>query len=196
MPFKIKHLMIAALALAVTSSTALPADGNCVKKVSFVQLAPISGSIIFFDPSRITAVGALPYFDNTAALSKTAILPEIFFPLPSKLVFDKGAKSQTMTQVLGVFANAMPVKESVDDVLKLAGSDQFIQLTLASGATIWMRATAINWVMSQYPGVANPNAGCYVGLSLQPGRPTALKETAHVVRKLIETARNSAASNP
>ncbi|MCP3413617.1 hypothetical protein NLM16_05835 [Bradyrhizobium brasilense] len=88
--------------------------------------------------------------------------------------------------MLGVFANLMLVKESVDDVLKLAGRDQFAEFTLMDGSKVWMRASAIGWVSHEFPAAGIPNAGCFVGLGLSPGRATALKEDVDTVRKAIE----------
>jgi hypothetical protein len=141
-----------------------------------------------FDPSRITAVGNLPYFKANARVASQGVFPEIAFPLPSRIASNT-AKPKTMTQVLGVFATLMPVKETVDDVLKLVNKDQFIQLTLPSGDPIWMRASAIGWMMAKYPGLSDPNVGCYVSLSLQVGRPTGVKESVTTVQQLVEAAR-------
>lgn len=53
-----------------------------------------------------------------------------------------------------------------------------------------MKAAAIGWVTQNYLLGENPGAGSYVGLSLWPGRPTAVKEDVDTVRKLIEQQRN------
>lgn len=80
----------------------------------------------------------------------------------------------------------MAVKESVDDVLKLAGRDQFAEFTLMDGSKVWMRSSAIGWVSHEFPAAGIPNAGSFVGLGLAPGRATALKEDVDTVRKAIE----------
>ncbi|WP_050420528.1 hypothetical protein [Bradyrhizobium tropiciagri] len=148
------------------------------------QLTPIAGAPVFFDAKRITAVVALPTNEFTVSAEAIRLSPQIFFPLPAE-VASNGPK-KPVTQVLGIFANLMPVTESVDDVLKLAGRDQFAQFTLMSGATVWMRASAIGWVSHEFPAAGIPNAGSFVGLGLAPGRPTALKEDVDQVRKAIE----------
>lgn len=162
---------------------------------SFVQLNPVTGSPVFFDPMRITAVVALPNYE-LAAIAKPKGSLELFFPLPAAPMSHVAADAQPITQVLGIFANLMPVRESVDDVLNLAGRNQFIQVTLLSGAKAWMKASAIGWVMRQYPGAGPSTAGSYVGLGLEPGHATALKEDVDTVRHLIEAAARTAHPAP
>ena len=83
-------------------------------------------------------------------------------------------------------ANLMAVKETVDDVLKLTGRDQFAEFTLMDGSKVWMRASAIGWVSQEFPAAGIPKAGSFVGLGLAPGRATALKEDVDTVHKAIE----------
>ncbi len=185
-----KKLIGAGLALIIGSVGHILASASQTlsgaNATAFVQLTPVTGSPVFFDPARITAVVALPTFELTIEKPQASL--EFFFPLPAELAARRATDTQPVTQVLGIFANLMPVKESVDDVMKLAGSDQFIQVTLLSGAKAWMKVGAIGWVMHQYPGESNSTAGSYVGLGLQPGHPTALKEDVDTVLRLIAAA--------
>jgi hypothetical protein len=173
--------IFAAIALSITSLFAAPAMAGS----PLAQLTPITGTPVFFDARRVTAVTALPptneFRPSAEALRLSA---EIFFPLPAEIA-GAGPKAP-VTQVAGVFASLMPVKESVDDVLKIAGRDQFAQFTLIDGSKVWMRASAIGWVSHEFPAAGIPNAGSFVGLGLAPGRPTALKENVDTVRKAIE----------
>ncbi|MCP3460857.1 hypothetical protein [Bradyrhizobium sp. CCGUVB23] len=150
------------------------------------QLTPITGTPVFFDAKKITAVVALPTSEFRVDAETLRLSPQIFFPVPAEL--SSNGPKPPVTQVLGIFANLMPVKESVDDVLKLAGRDQFVQFTLLSGDKVWMRASAIGWLSREYPAAANPGAGSYLGLGLAPGRPTAVKEDVDTARKAIEQA--------
>ncbi|WP_213740483.1 hypothetical protein [Bradyrhizobium sp. dw_411] len=147
------------------------------------QLTPFTGTPVFFDARRITAVTSLPPNEFPVSAEVARLSLQIFFPLPAQI--EANGPKKPVTQVLGIFANLMPVKESTDDVLKLAGRDQFAQFTLMTGQTVWMRASAIAWVSHDYEG-GTPNAGSFVGLGFVPGRPTALKEDVDTVRKAIE----------
>jgi hypothetical protein len=171
-----------AIAVSIASLLAAPAFAAS----PLAQLTPTTGTPVFFDAKRITAVVALPTSEFRVDAETLRLSPQIFFPPPAEL--SSNGPKPPVTRVLGIFANLMPVKESVDDVLKLAGRDQFVQFTLLSGDKVWMRASAIGWVSHEYPAAANPGAGGYLGLGLAPGRPTAVKEDVDTVRKTIEQA--------
>jgi hypothetical protein len=173
--------LFAAIALSIASLLATPVLAGS----PLAELTPITGTPVFFDAKRITAVVALPPSNEFRPDAETFRLsPQIFFPLPAEIA--SAAPKAPVTQVLGVFANLMPVKESVDDVLKLAGREQFAEFTLLTGAKVWMRASAIGWVSHEFPAAGIPNAGSFVGLGLAPGRATAPKEDVDAVRKVIE----------
>ncbi|WP_375779208.1 hypothetical protein ACE103_09510 [Bradyrhizobium sp. ma5] len=139
----------------------------------------------FFDAKRITAVTSLPPVNEFSVNAQTfSLSPQIFFPTSAQI--ESTAPRAPVTQVLGVFANLMAVKESIDDVLKLAGRDQFAEFTLMDGSKVWMRAFAIGCVSHQFPAAEVPDAGSFVGLGLAPGPATALKEDVDAVRKAIE----------
>ncbi|WP_143271602.1 hypothetical protein [Bradyrhizobium mercantei] len=173
--------LFAAIALSVASLLSAPAFAGS----PLAQLTPTSGAPVFFDAKRITAVTSLPPINEFSVNAETFRLsPQIFFPTAAQI--ESTAPKAPVTQVLGVFANLMAVRESVDDVLKLAGRDQFAQFTLMDGSKVWMRASAIGWVSHEFPAAGIPNAGSFVGLGLAPGRATALKEDVDTVRKAIE----------
>jgi hypothetical protein len=173
--------IFAAVGLSIASLFLGPAMAGS----PLAQLTPITGGPVFFEARRITAVTALPPTNDFRPTAEALRLSaEIFFPLPAEIA-GAGPKAP-VTQVAGVFASLMPVKESVDDVLKVAGRDQFTAFTLMDGTKVWMRASAIGWVSHEFPAAGIPNAGSFVGPGLAPGRPTALKETVDAVRKAIE----------
>jgi hypothetical protein len=65
----------------------------------------------------------------------------------------------------------MAVKESVDDVLKLAGRDQFAEFTLMDGSKVWMRASAIGWVSHGFPAAGIPMLVASSASGLRPAGP-------------------------
>ena len=173
--------LFAAVALSLASLLSTPAFAGS----PLAQLTPTSGTPVFFDAKRITAVTALPPVNEFNVNAETFRLsPQIFFPTPAQI--ESAAPKAPVTQVLGVFANLMAVKETVDDVLKLTGRDQFAEFTLMDGSKVWMRASAIGWVSQEFPAAGIPKAGSFVGLGLAPGRATALKEDVDTVHKAIE----------
>jgi hypothetical protein len=173
--------IIAAIALSVASLLCAPALAGS----PLATLTPITGTPVFFDAKHITAVTSLPPDNEFKVSAETFRLSaQIFFPTSAEIA--STAPKAPVTQVLGVFANLIGVKESVDDVLKLAGRDQFTQFTLMDGSKVWLRTSAIGWVSKQFPAAGIPKAGSFVGLGLAPGRATALKEDVDTVRKAIE----------
>jgi len=180
--------LLAVLAFFAASFSAGPATAG----PPLSQLTPTAGSPVFFEAKRITAVVSLPALNEFRPSAEALRLSAaIFFPLPAEISATNrkspgSKKSAAVTQVLGVFASLMPVKESVDDVLKLAGRDQFAEFTLMDGTKVWMRASEIAWVSHEFPAAGIPAAGSFVGLGLAPGRPTALKDDVDAVRKAIE----------
>jgi hypothetical protein len=173
--------ILAAIAFSAASLLSAPAFAG----PPLATLTPTSGTAVFFDAKHITAVTSLPPVNEFSVSAETFRLsPQIFFPTSAEIA--SAAPKAPVTQVLGVFANLMAVKESVDDALKLAGRDQFVEFTLMDGSKVWMRASAIGWVSKQFPAAGIPNAGSFVGLGLAPGRATALKEDVDTVRKAIE----------
>ncbi|EAQ35288.1 hypothetical protein NB311A_13266 [Nitrobacter sp. Nb-311A] len=115
-----------ALLILLASLSCVPAKATEISVTGspLAQLTPIFGTRIFFDPVRITAVVALPTYQARIDASLQRLSPQIFFPLPSALATDKGPNKEPVSQVLGIFANLMPVKEMVDDVVALAGRTQ------------------------------------------------------------------------
>lgn len=173
--------LLAAAALFLASLLSAPAFAGS----PLAQLTPTAGAPVLFDAKRIAAVTSLPPVNEFSVNAETFRLsPQIFFPMPAQI--ESTAPKAPVTQALGVFANLMAVKESVDDVLTLAGRDQFAEFTLMDGSKVWMRASAIGWVSHEFPAAGIPKAGSFVGLGLAPGRATALKEDVYTVRKAIE----------
>jgi hypothetical protein len=107
--------------------------------------------------------------------------PQIFFPLPAEI-------SSTRPEGAGYPGvwrlRQFDAGESVGDVLKLAGREQFAEFRRCRRESMGMRASAIGWVPPRIFGAGIPNAGSFVGLA--PGWATALKEDVDTVCKSIE----------
>jgi hypothetical protein len=198
MPARRAYRAIFAIAASTLFASVYSTASVRAAPFSFAQLTLIGGPAILVDPSKITAIASLPWDAAKLQARQVAAPSVITFPLPPlpKSTFASSAAGPLTTQVLGVFANLMPVKEGVEDVLKIAGSDRFIQLTLVSGIKIWMKATSIGWMLEKYPGYDDARIKCVVSLSLSGGNPTPVQEDIKTVRQLIETSRSKTAAEP
>jgi hypothetical protein len=150
------------------------ADGP--KTPPLAQLTTAAGPTVVFDPNKIIEVLIAPY-DGTNPFQPGAPPP---------------GSGPMMTQVVGIFGGATAVTASTDDVLKLAGADKFIVLTIGSGRKIWIKATAIEWLLPQWPGENDPAVKCYINVSSWSGHPTGVQEDVDTVRRMVDEFRAKA----
>jgi hypothetical protein len=133
------------------------------------DLTVIAGSKIVFDPSKVFAVYVIPI-----------------------TIFEPGhgpKQGPPKTHIWGITAAPAPIEETPQAFLQRVGIfENFVQLTGLLGP-VWIKATAVSLLLSEYAGEHNPEVKCYLPTGSGSKEIWHIKEDVPTVRAKVDLLR-------
>jgi hypothetical protein len=139
------------------------------KFVPLAEITSVAGDTVVFDPARVSIIHVMPRrIESPGGL-----------PIPN---------GPMTTHIWGITDAPQPVAQSPQSVLSTFKIEKkFVTLTSYLGP-VWIRASAISWLVAQYPGETDPRAKCFIKVGSN-------KELWHIIedlptaRKMIDVVR-------
>jgi hypothetical protein len=147
----------------------------------------VNGIYYVFDPGKVSVVYVVPLlepdFPKVITTGQPGVLFEEQFSPPDMRIARVGPPT---THVWGVVTSPLPIPDKpVDFLNKLKIADKFVLLTGLAGE-IRIKATAVSWLLSKYPGVDDPRVHCVLSAD---GAMFQIIEDVQTVRARIDAIR-------